>query len=171
MNSSFHPKSDLKEAFESANFDLSMARHTLRYEIYDAFNDEEYLLNAVHWVESKVPEVFKPYEVCQFYGAISENEQDWIPDYYDLQTEYLSLNFSKERFLHIVKVRQYLRDRGVEGFLPRPWRDADASDANKGNQADVRDPSRGGLPPALRTAVMIGGAIAALLALLFSMTR
>ena len=118
LNATFQPKNSLKESFEPQGFKLSMAQTALMFEIYDASNNAEYLLNAGRWAEGKVPDIFEPYEVDMFNEAISENEQDWAPGYYYLQTEYLSANFSKERFLHVIKVRQYLRDRGTEGFLP-----------------------------------------------------
>lgn len=171
LNTSFKPKNSLKESFEPKGFDISMARHAMRYEIYDASNDAEYLLNAAQWAEEKVPEIFKPYEVCMFNEAISENEQDWVSGYYDLQTEYLSGNFSKERFLHVIKVRQYLRDKGAEGFLPVRHPVLSAAESARGPGTASADAPHPNLPPVLRTALMIGGAIAALLALLFSISH
>ena len=171
MNSSFYPKNNLKKTFENKGVDLMLARHALRFEIYDASNATEYLLNAVEWAEVKVPDIFEPYKVCMFNEAISENEQDWVSGYYDLQTEYLSGNFSKERFLHVIKVRQYLRDKGTEGFLPvRHPVLREAESARGPGTASAGAPHRK-LPPALRKALMIGGAIAALLALLLSISR
>ena len=171
LNSSFRPKSNLKKTLETKGVDLMLARHALRFEIYDASNATEYLLNAVEWAEVKVPDIFEPYKVCMFNEAISEDEQDWVPDYYSLQIAFLGGNFSKERFLHVIKVRQYLRDKGFEEFLP----DHQHNDAATESTRDPGTASAGAphpnLPPALRTALMIGGAIAALLALLFSISR
>jgi hypothetical protein len=171
LNSSFHPKNNLKKTLENKGVDLMLARHALRFEIYDASNGTEYLLNAVEWAEAKVPDIFEPYKVCMFNEAISENEQDWVSGYFDLQTEYLSGNFSKERFLHVIKVRQYLRDKGTEGFLPVRHPDLLAGESARDPGTASADAPHPNLPPALRTALMIGGAIAALLALLFSISR
>lgn len=171
LNGSFHPKNNLKKTLENKSVDLMLARNALRFEIYDASNGAEYLLNAVRWAEMKVQDIFEPFEVCMFNEPISENEQDWVPDYYNLQIAFLGGNFSKERFLHVIKVRQYLRDKGFEEFLPDHQQNDAAAESARSPGTASADAPHPNLPPVLRTALMIGGAIAALLALLFSISR
>lgn len=185
MHAEFHPKKNLGEKFQTENFDLFSAQIALRLEIYDISNDAVYLTQAIQWAEQKVNNIFLPYEVNIFKKPISEILSNWNPDYFHIQTEYLRKNFSKERYLHLIEVRQYLRDHRVEGFVP-PRQQAHAAHADNAKQAASdthaenssassrphgEPPSPDSMPHALRTALMIGGAIAALLVLVLSMTR
>lgn len=184
MHAKFHPKENLKENFQTENFDLLRAQIALRLEIYDISNESTYLEQAIQWAEQKTKNIFLPYEVDIFKKSISEEKSDWTPDYFDIQTEYLSKNFSKERYLHLIKVRQYLRDHHVAGFAPpsQPTQAADVGSAagQAARDAGINTPAEhlcsksstpGSMPRALRTALMLGGAIAALLALVLSMAR
>lgn len=177
MHTEFFPKENLRENFQTENFDLLRAQIALRLEIYDMSNESSYLNQAIQWAEQKANNIFSPYEVDIFKKPISENKSDWKPDYFDIQTEYLSKNFSKERYLHLIEVRQYLRDHRVEGFVPpqkRAYaaRDTDQADTNTTSaRPHSESPSPDSMPRALRTALMVGGAIAALLVLVLSITR
>lgn len=177
MHTEFFPKENLRENFQTENFDLLRAQIALRLEIYDMSNESSYLNQAIQWAGQKANNIFSPYEVDMFKKPISENKSDWKPDYFDIQTEYLSKNFSKERYLHLIEVRQYLRDHRVEGFAPPPKRayaarDTDQADTNTTSaHPHSESPSPDSMPRALRTALMVGGAIAALLVLVLSITR
>lgn len=186
MQTVFHPKKMLIDNFQTENFDLLRAQTALQVEIYDISNDAAYLTQAIQWAEKKVNNIFLPYEVDMFKNSISENKSDWGADYFDIQTVYLGKNFSKKRYLHLIEVRQYLRDHRVEGFVPPPQQahvaraDSAKQAAHDTHQADTNttsarphseSPSPDAMPRALRTALMVGGAIAALLVLVLSITR
>jgi len=79
----------------------------------------ESLLKAMEYADSHVKDVFEPYVVKPFANAIDTNRDDWTEKYHDEQATYLRTNFSKERFRHLVDVREYLREQGVRGFVPR----------------------------------------------------
>lgn len=184
MSTEFQPTENLKSNFQNIDSDPLQAQIALRLEIYNITKDSDYLINAVKWAEYKAPRLFSPYTTSAFKKSISENSEDWNADYFDIQTEYLSGNFSKKRYLHLIEVRQYLRDKGVEGFVYLPRQEAVlSSEPEKPQQTDPKastptspHPSGHDVQPdsmakALRIALMVGGAIAALLVLVFSMTR
>jgi hypothetical protein len=184
INSQFQPAENLKASFQKIESDPSQAQIALRFELYDINKNSNYLKDAIKWAESQAPQLFSAYETSAFRKAISDNEKDWSVDYFDIQTEYLSSNFSKERYLHLIDVREYLRIKGVEGFAPFPREKTVSSiEAQKSNHAEPKA-SNPASPPhsppasksdslsqALRIALMAGGAIAALLMLVFSMRR
>jgi hypothetical protein len=184
MKIQFQPKKNLESCFNEKDFNILKARIALRFEIYDFSNNVDYLTNAVGWAESKDADIFLPHEVSPFYEDILENETEWNPRYFDINTEYLGKNFSKKRYLHLIKVRQYLSDKGVEGFAQLPQKNTISStEAQQPKQAGPEASKPGSAPHStpdthpnsmsstLRTALMIGGAIAALLVLVFSITR
>ena len=184
VNSQFQPAENLKASFQKIESDPSQAQIALRFELYDINKSSNYLKDAIKWAESRAPQLFSAYETSAFKKVISHNEKDWSADYFDIQTEYLSSNFSKERYLHLIDVREYLRVKKVEGFVPLPREKTLSSiESQKSNHAEPKA-SKPASPPhsppaskpdsmsqALRIALMVGGAIAALLVLVFSMTR
>lgn len=184
MENKFIPTESLIYNFNTIESDLLKAQIALRFELYDISKDSKYLKNAVNWSESKSKKIFSDHQVGIFHKATSNNKQDWNKDYFDIQTEYLSANFSKERYLHLIEVRQYLRDKGVEGFVPMQQEHYSSTDTpQKSKQAEPKtsksepspqstyDSQSGSMSGALRAALMVGGAIAALLAIVFSMTH
>lgn len=183
-NNEFQPSENLASHFKNVGTDPLKAQIALRLEIYSIDRSSDYLIKAVDWAESKAPHVFQSYEASALKKAISTNKNDWDTDYFDIQTEYLSRNFAKERYLHLIEVRQYLRDKGVEGFVPLPQKKTFSSTETAQPKQAGSEVSKPGSAPhstpdsypnstssALRTALMIGGAIAALLVLVFSITR
>lgn len=184
MSSIFIPTENLESSFETIESNLLKAQIALRFGLYDISRDTKYLKDAVKWAESKSNKIFTNYQVGTFHKAISNNPQEWNSDYFDIQTEYLSTNFSKERYLHLIEVRQYLRDKGVEGFVPMPQKNPHTTNTPQKNKQVESKTSKPESPPqstydsrsgpmsgALRAALMVGGAIAALLAIVFSMTH
>lgn len=180
----FQPSENLISHFQNVGADPLKAQIALGVEIYSIDKSPDYLKKAVNWAESKAPNIFQNYETSALKKAISTNKKDWDTDYFDIQTEYLSRNFAKERYLHLIEVRQYLRDKGVEGFVPLPQKKTvSATETEQPKQAGPQASNPGSTPhstpdsdphamsSALRTALMIGGAIAALLVLVFSITR
>lgn len=112
----FKPSQNLKDVFDDEKSNQLRKQIALRLEIYSGGLGTAYLKNAVKWAESKDPDIFEPYDVSQLKKAITENKEEWNKDYFDIQTEYLSRNFSKKRYLHLIEVRKYLADKGEEGF-------------------------------------------------------
>lgn len=183
-NNEFQPSENLASHFKNVEIDPLKAQIALRIEIYKIDKSSDYLKKAINWAESKAPNIFENYETSALKKAISNNKNDWDTDYFDIQTEYLSRNFAKERYLHLIEVRQYLRDKGVEGFVPLPQKKTVSSTETEQPKQVGQEASKSGSAPhstpdsdphamssALRTALMIGGAIAALLVLVFTITR
>jgi len=180
----FQPSENLVSHFQNIGTDPLKAQIALGIEIYSIDKSSDYLIKVVNWAESKSPNIFQNYETSALKKAISTNKNDWDTDYFDIQTECLSRNFSKERYLHLIEVRQYLRDKGVEGFVPLAQKKTVSTTKTEQPKQAGQEASKSGSTPqsmpnsdphamssALRTALMIGGAIAALLVLVFSITR
>lgn len=129
----FTPTPNLTKAVTAGN--VGLIRSALALEIADMRLPESYLQGAMAWVATEVEGVFVPYEEGRFKGAMNELSKDeslmdqskasWTVEYHDVQVEFLDANFSIERFLHVIMVREHLRTSGVKGFtapseMPEP---------------------------------------------------
>ncbi|MNH11390.1 hypothetical protein D3C72_813810 [compost metagenome] len=119
----------------------------------------------------------------------------WTSEYYELQVVYLKTNYAKERFLHLIEVRELLRQQGVEGFAPvqpKPRASASAS-ANEAAPASFRAQTQNSRSqqsqhthqahqsqnrasnddrnPVFKAALLVGGALAALVVFLVALVK
>lgn len=76
------------------------------------------LREALRWAKMQFPNLCEPYVEKDFSGPIDQNKDHWNSDYFFIQMVYLKTSFTEERFLHMVDVRDDLRERGEEGFAP-----------------------------------------------------
>jgi len=160
-------------------------RTALRMELFDRKLDGGALRTALNWVKKQIPNLCEPYIEKDFSGPMDQSRDHWNKDYFFTQEVYLDTSFTEERFLHMIEVREHLRQRGVEGFVPEKPRlkpqvvtsDASShpsSQAKHANHTSSRaDKER--LPPPhehsdfIKKALLIGGAIAALVVLLLAL--
>src|SRR5690606_10044044 len=68
------------------------------------------------WTKGNVPGIFEAVAEGAFARELVSDQNQWTEDYYDLQVTYLKTNFSEKRFLHLIQVRELLRNNAVEGF-------------------------------------------------------
>lgn len=76
------------------------------------------LREALRWAMMQIPNLCEPYIEKDFSGPIDLNKDHWNSDYFFIQMVYLKTSFTEQRFLHMVDVRDYLRERGDEAFVP-----------------------------------------------------
>ncbi|ANB75678.1 hypothetical protein AYM40_25420 [Paraburkholderia phytofirmans OLGA172] len=114
--SAYRPSSNLKKFVDEG--DLLTIRTALRFELNDSRVSGHDLQNALAWAKGQLPGLCESYAEKHFARAIDPDRNQWLPEYYNNQTVYLKTNFSEERFLHLVEVREHLRQLGVEGFAP-----------------------------------------------------
>jgi hypothetical protein len=189
-NQSMYQASDnLERSVETGN--LTAVRVALQQEMGKRQLSQQDLLAALAWVKLRQPEIFCPYEESKFTYPIGTQRDAWDVDYHDKQMVSLENNFSEKRFLHVLEVREYLREQKAPGFeplvTPKTAPEAPAiqpgtsrasgsprtKDAPAPSAPPLHSPDDEGMSPALlKKILMIGGALAAaLLALLFSLGR
>lgn len=98
--------------------DLMGVRIGLGIELSNKRLDGSSLREALRWAKLQIPNLCEPYVEKDFCGPMDLNKAKWNSDYYFTQAVYLDTSFTEERFLHMVEVRDYLRERGEEGFVP-----------------------------------------------------
>lgn len=156
MTTNFIPSDNLKHYVEAG--ELSTARAALFMELDDSELEAADLRAAQAWAASRVAGLYEVYAESAFARAIDREEDHWNVEYFDTQMVYLKMNFCEARFLHLISVRQKLRDASVGRFQAK----AAPDDVSRGNHHPAASPSKSALPPAVRALLIIGGAAAAL---------
>lgn len=172
----YNPSKNLEKFVEQK--DLLLARTALRMELNDNRLRNEDLGAAVEWAKSRIDCLFEDYEEGAFARSPEENRKAWTPEYYDMQMIYLKTNFSERRFLHMIAVREFLREQQAPGFVAEIVHEFHAEKSSSGGcQPKIERSSNEGpgavfagseLSRVLKAALLIGGAIAALVILLVS---
>lgn len=174
----YQPSEDLKRYVEADN--LNAVRVLLRVdEISNMHLSQQDLIEAAEWIKAYKPEIFAPYEEKRTAHSINPNRAYWTVDYYDQQMVRLENNFSEKRFLHVLEVREHLRQQSVPGFvLPKNTPKAKIAKTSEDASGTANlDSSRSYMPnddstnPALQKILMLGGALAVLLVLLLSLGK
>jgi hypothetical protein len=177
--SDYQPTNNLKKFV--AQGDLLTIRTALRIEFNDNRLDDHQLYAAVNWMKAQVPDIFENYSEKAFARGIDTDSSQWTPEYFGNQVVYLKTNFAEKRFLHLIEVRQLLRERGEEDFAPADVAETKASSrARSASQAPQRLRSgshqsavagHSEMNPAFKAALLIGGAIAAVVVFLIALVR
>lgn len=175
----YQPSSNLKQFVDEG--DLLTIRTALHLELNDRRLDGADLHAARVWIKSKVPEIFEAYAEGAFARGLVADQKQWTEDYYDLQVTYLKTNFSEQRFVHLIEVRELLRNSAVAGFASTkassPKQTTSIYSAPPVAQA-TRHSAHQAIPnsapdrnPPFKNALLIGGAIAAVVVFLVAMVR
>ncbi|AGE27461.1 hypothetical protein H045_16990 [Pseudomonas poae RE*1-1-14] len=161
--------------------DLLTIRTALHLELNVNHNDSQTLRESLKWVLRHKPDLCDAYEEKTFARGIDLDRGNWTADYFNTQEVYLDTNFCEKRFLHLIEVRESLRQKGVKGFVSEaapvlestPARAPAAPHASGRQQQHTPPypPARGGLNPVLKAALLVGGALAALVVLIVSMAK
>lgn len=157
--------------------DMLPIRTALRLELNDNSLTAADLRGALVWAKNRVQGLFDSYAEQAFSREMDNSPNSWSSEYYDNQVVYIKTNFSEERFLHLIDVREYLREKRVEGFIPLPPKPKtntvkDTPVSQSGQQKDsTTQSSSTEHNPVFQRALMIGGALAALAVLLLAITR
>ena len=182
MTANYTPSPNLQKFVSDG--DLNTIRTALRMELNDNRLSSADLRASLAWVKAKVPSLFEDYQEKDFARGQESDQQLWTSQYYDSQVVYLKTNFSEERLLHLIEVRDRLRQQGVEGFAPvapkstqtstqkpAPTRSGGAGGTQPQGKPSqhTKAPHNSDRNPVMVAALMIGGAIAALAVLLISL--
>lgn len=92
------------------------ARAGLMAELENARNDLDDVKKSVKYAESKVSDLWVPYEENNLSKPIEKDRSKWTADVYYEMSAASQLNFSKERFQNLMAINQHLRDNKVKGF-------------------------------------------------------
>lgn len=169
----FEPTPSLAKAIASE--DIGLIRAALRLEIADMRLPGSYLQGAMGWSATQYEGIFEPYEEGRFKGAMNGSKKDWTAEYHSTQIVFLKANFSIERFLHVIEVREHLRMTGAAGFT-RPIQTSatgqrtgsatipvgSASNQHRRRPQQPPEPTSGSWPA--RIALMLAAGLAALAA-------
>lgn len=107
----FIPDPSLKNHVE--NKDIETLPHALLAILRKNDLNDSVAAEAAKWCYSQLPDAFQ--EPNHNIAWFEENDKkQWTEDYYLRQTSFTNRNFCLERFLHLVVVRNHLRDQGSE---------------------------------------------------------
>jgi hypothetical protein len=174
--SGYTPSKHLKKFVEEGN--LFTIRGALRGDMINTRLESHTLRQALAWTKACVPGLCEPYVEKAFSREMDQDRSHWDTEYFFSQECYLEANFSEKRYQHMVDVREHLRQQGVEGFAtvssPAPKTSSGPaftstrSSSSQGERTDTSstDPEQ---PSFFRNALLIGGAIAALVVFLLSL--
>ncbi|WP_299065573.1 hypothetical protein [uncultured Psychrobacter sp.] len=168
----YEPKENLQLAI--AKKDIRAIQNIIKFDLKNNRLLVEDIIQEVMFVSQNIPEAFLEYEEDKFCLAIDENNGNWNKDYFLLQQSYLNHNFAMERLMHLINVRDYLAEKGVEGFeyikvQPTPQTQANHTSSNSSehtNSSSDRSRSNNGQSSQrkqedgfIKTAMKIGGAV------------
>ena len=182
-NSGYRPSINLRKFVDEG--DLQTIQTALIVEIEDRRIDAPSLRAALAWAKTRVPGLCEAYTEKAFAKAIDPDRQKWTSDYYAKQSVYLETNFSEERYLHLVDVREHLRRQEAKASSPaaapgasRPSpkaqpgsKPASGPRASESPRRPAQQPSSRNLSPTLSAALLVGGALAVVVILLLVLRK
>lgn len=177
--SDYQPTNNLKKFV--AQGDMLTIRTALRIEFNDNRLDDHQLYAAVNWMKEQVTGIFESYSEKAFARGIESDSSQWTSEYFGNQVVYLKTNFSEKRFLHLIEVRQLLRERGEKDFAPADSTEPKTTSRARSASQSPQRPRSGSqkstaaahseLNPTFKAALLIGGAIAAVVVFLIALVR
>lgn len=154
------------------NGTTSQARSALINELENNRLEDTMINKSVAWAQARVADLFADYEENTLAGKMNNDPNQWNDDYYYQQVSYINVNFSKVRFEHLITVRNTLRQRGVKGFeriIIKPKTQPQPQSQQARTASRPQSGSSSSQPGFLRVALMAGGALAVLAALVISL--
>lgn len=155
--------------------DLLGVQISLRLDLNNNRLTKNNLISNIQYAKSKVTDLFVPYEEKDFAHEMSENKEEWSVKYYSDQMVFLKTNYAEERLMHLIDVREYLREKGVDGFVALPPKaKTSSSSTSQSSQSKSSSDTNNipeGMDPVFKTALKIGGAVAALALILIALLR
>ncbi|MCW9699525.1 MULTISPECIES: hypothetical protein [unclassified Avibacterium] len=110
----FIPVEYLKKALDKN--DLSDIRSALMTILKNFSLPIETVLASIYYVYEKNNAVFEEAEESIYVSPISDDENDWNKNYFYQQQVFLNRNFTLERILHLLNVRETLMKKGDPDF-------------------------------------------------------
>lgn len=180
VSSAYVPSLNLKKFVSEGH--LLTVRTALSMELNDNSLSGQELRAAIAWTKASISGLFEPYIEKAFARGFESSPSRWISKYYDSQVVYLDTNFAEQRFLHLIEVREHLRQQGVDGFVavaPKPRSassvpaDVQVQSNRQGGHSPHAHPQHTppGRNPAFKAALLIGGALAALVVFLVALVK
>lgn len=115
IGSTYYPSTHLKKIVEEGE-NISI-QNALIMELNVLETSSEALRAGLEYAIDKKPEAIEKYEEKAFARGMDNDKNKWDRKYYMMQEVYISTNFAKERYLHMIEVREHLRNKGVKGFV------------------------------------------------------
>ncbi|MGJ7917797.1 hypothetical protein ACI48D_20250 [Massilia sp. LXY-6] len=189
LDNGYSPSTNLRKFVDEG--DVPTIRMALTVELEDSRRDARTMRAALAWAKSRVPGLCEPYAEKAFARAVERDRQQWTEDYYGTQAVYLDTNFSEERFLHLVDVREHLRQQGAAkpaapaaptrpaaparapASAPRPAAQPAVAAARPAQppHRSPPPPARPGMSPVMIAALLIGGALAVVVILMLAFRK
>lgn len=174
----YRPSEDFQKALNDK--DVEQVKSILMLYITDIGYSVNDALLSVLYCYQKAPELFEEYEESKFKKPINLDETAWRDEMYLVDQQiYLNVNFSLERLLHMINVVTYLSDKPPESRLVKNISTSSPSGSTsfQGSQRSSERRDSGCLKnnaeqdqqsEFIKKVVLIGGAVLAGLALLFT---
>jgi hypothetical protein len=166
----YNPKYDLEQSIIQKDYQRIQALLDSNLNNYRMLLTD--IIKDMLYVYKTLPKIFQDYKVDKITLSIDEDKEEWSTGYFYLQQSYLNHNFAIERLMHLINVRDFLTQQGVEGFeqikvQSKPYVNQRSNNRSK-TQRLIRTVQENDF---IRTAVMVGGAVLAGILALIAMTR
>jgi len=192
-DTTYIPSANLRKFVEEG--DVPTLQMALIVELENSRLDARALRSAIAWAKARVPGLFEPFSEKTFTRGLDRDRAQWTQEYYGTQVVFLDTNFSEQRFQHVIEVREYLRQQAPQhaaapakpASAPPPAAASPAAVATLPRQAarpagtSARAPQpphraptptgQPGLSPAMRAALLVGGAVAVVVIVLLAMRK
>lgn len=155
INGKYTPSAFLETQVEGGG--IIGIRNALIMELNSLITDSDTLRAGLKYVLNKKPEVAEKYTEGPWSRGMDDDKDKWDKDYYMRQEVYLDYRFSKERYLHMIEVREYLRNKGIDGFVRSDKKET--SNQNTKNSSKKSSNDKITLPAVLEFAVLNGKTI------------
>ena len=156
----YNPEKNLEEAI--VKNDINEVQSILKFNLNNNRLAIKDVLQTILFVSQRFPEALPEYQIDKFSLATSEDENVWDRNYFFLQQSYLNHNFAVERLMHLINVRDYLAQKGVEGFKHIKVQPKPESNQTSGSYSNSEKSSHKKQENSfIKTAVIIGGAVLA----------
>ncbi|NEN76310.1 hypothetical protein F9B74_08240 [Pelistega sp. NLN82] len=168
----YTPPSKLDDYLKTG--DLTNIRALLVTEINTGKVNIDNIMKMGLYAEQQNPNIFVPYEISPFSEAIEADSSKWNQSYFFSHINFLNKNFSRERFLHLINVSKAVFGE-QESITTKATSSDTKSATTKTTTSYTRSsssthtsphhkpfsPIKGTENSILKTALMIGGAVAA----------
>lgn len=153
-------------------------RSMLEIYLNDLDFDLTELIKSIYYVHQKNPDFFDAHKISSIANDFDLNQSSWNWEYFNLQQVFLNRNFSLERILHLVNVRQLLSDEWIKEQQPKHKhsstqsnRQFETNNKSRSSHNDVERDEPTNNNHFFKVALMVGGAVLAALALIISISR
>lgn len=160
------------------NGSISLVRAEIETYLNNMNLNMDQLVKSIYYVYKNNPETYEEHRLYALVEDIDLNEKKWNWEYFNSQQVYLNRNFSLKRVLHLVNVRDSLAAKGVKEFqsikkttIYQDQRQSQETIESQPLYSTLQKVPSSNDNNFVKVALIVGGAVLAIVALLLSVSR